>query len=157
MSSSSLLKAHGIAVELPPGWEGRIYRREGGDPTLHAASFALPHADGDFGSVATARIPAGGGFFSLTEYRPGRRLVPGKGLFASTEIPLPLDPRNFDPRALHIGRRGQAGFQHFFTADGRPFCLYAVLSTKTAPHAGVTKPKARLGEVNHVLSSVAFG
>jgi hypothetical protein len=154
---SALLKAHGIAVELPRGWEGRIYRRKGGDPTLHAASFALPNADGDFGSVATGRLPVGGGFLSLTEYRPGRGLMPGKGLFASTEIPLPLDPRNFHPHTLHIGRPGQAGFQHFFTADGRPFCLYAVISTRAAHPAGAAKAKARISDVNHVLSSVTFG
>jgi hypothetical protein len=152
------LKAHGIAVELPHGWEGRIYRRHGGDPTLHAASFALPHDDGDFGSVATARMPAGGGFLSLTEYRPGRGLAPGRGLFESTEIPLPLDPRNFDPRTLHIGRSGQAGFQHFFTAGGRPFCLYAVISTKPLRQmAGAKAKAAAIDEVNSVLTSVTIG
>ena len=155
---SPLLKAHGIAVELPRGWEGRIYRRQGGDPTLHAASFALPRTDGDFGSIATARIPAGGGFLSLTEYRPGQGLVPGKGLFESTEIPLPLDPRNFHPQTLHIGRRGQAGFQHFFTTGGRPFCLYAVISTRPLHQMGAAKAQAAaIHEVNHVLSSVTIG
>jgi hypothetical protein len=154
---SSVLKAHGIAVALPRGWEGRIYRRPGGDPTLHAASYALPHADGDFGSEATARMPAGGSFLALTEYRPGKGLVPGEGLFAAAEIPLPLDPRHFHHRTLHIGRPGQAGFQHFFTREGRPFCLYAVISTRPAPRATAARAKQRIHEVNHVLASVAIG
>ena len=65
------IAAHGIGLELPGGWEGRIYRLKGGDPILHAASFALPVADGDFGSGATAAMPAGGAFLALKEHRPG--------------------------------------------------------------------------------------
>src|SRR5437867_2391132 len=39
---SMVVSAHGISVDLPHGWEGRIFRRRHGDPTLHAATFALP-------------------------------------------------------------------------------------------------------------------
>src|SRR5205085_1230228 len=106
------LSAHGISVELPHGWEGKIYRRRGGDPTFHAANYALPGWDGDFGSVATEHMPTSGSFLVITEYRPGQGLEPGKGLFAADAIPLPLDAREFRSRTLHIGRRGQLGFQH---------------------------------------------
>jgi hypothetical protein len=120
------LAAHSIEIDLPRGWDGRIYRHPGGDPILHAANFALPHEDGDFGSGATAQMPHGGAFLVLKEYRPGPRLVPGSGLFAARAITLPLEPRWFHPRALQVGRSGQAGLQQFFTSAGRPFCLYAV-------------------------------
>jgi hypothetical protein len=156
------LSAHGIEVDLPTGWEGRIYKRPGGDPTLHAANFALPANDGDFGSSATAKMPRGGSFVVLTEYRPGEGLEPGRGLFAAEDIPLPLDLRRFDPRTLHIGRKGQAGFQHFFTSRGRPFCLYAVIDTGTAAGgfkasaSAATAAKRQVSGINSVLGTVAI-
>jgi hypothetical protein len=151
------LSAHGISVELPDGWEGKIYRRHGGDPTLHAANYALPGWDGDFGSVATERMPLSGSFLAITEYRPGQGLEPGKGLFAAGAIPLPLDHRHFGSKTLHIGRRGQLGFQHFFTAAGRPFCLYAVMKPKH--HKGVVSAaaaKPQVSTISRVLETVTF-
>lgn len=147
------ISAHRIEVTLPDGWEGRIYRRHGGDPTLHAATFALPANDGDFGSEATARMPPGGAFLVLTEYRPGGGLVPGEGLFAARTIPHPLVPRHFHPRALLVGRRGQAGTQHFFTAGTRPFCLYAVVSAPRGARAAAARGP-RLEELNRLIGSV---
>src|SRR5436305_14889098 len=131
------LAAHGISVELPDGWEGKIYRRRGGDPTLHAANYALPGWDGDFGSIATDEMPVSGSFLVITEYRPGRGPEAGKALFAAEAIPLPLDHRQFRARTLHIGRRGQLGFQHFSTAHKRPLCLYAVMKPQR-PKAAVS-------------------
>jgi hypothetical protein len=151
------LSAHGIEVELPDGWEGKIYRRDGGDPTLHAANYALPSWDGDFGSVATERMPVNGSFLVITEYRAGAGLEPGKGLFAAEAIPLPLDLRQFGSRTLHITRQGQLGFQHFFTANGRPFCLYAVM--KPQRHKGIVfaaKAKPQVSTINTVLETVTF-
>ncbi len=121
------LAAHGIEINLPHGWDGRIYHHHGSDPILHAANFGLPNEDGDFGSAATARMPFGGAFLALKEYRPGPRLVAGRGLFAARSVPLPLAGGRFHPRALQVGRPNQAGLQHFFTSAGRPLCLYAVI------------------------------
>jgi hypothetical protein len=122
-----ILRSHGIEIDLPDGWEGRIFRHRHGAPTLHAATFPLPHHDGEFGTKSTGRMPPGGAFFTLTEYQPGKGLEPGRGLFESKEIPLPLERDRFHPRTLLVARRGQFGFQHFFTMRGRPFCLYAVV------------------------------
>jgi hypothetical protein len=143
--------AHGIAVDLPDGWEGRIFRRTHGDPTLHAGTFPLPFDDGEFGSRATARMPAGATFLTLTEYRPGQGLVPGKGLFAARAIPLPIRRSRFKPNQLLVARPGQRGFQHFFTEGGRPFCLYAVIHE---PRLGAAR--ADLGTVNSVLETLAI-
>jgi len=146
-----LIEGHGIRVDLGPGWEGRIYRRPHGDPTLHAATFALPADDGDFGSHATEVMPPGGAFLVLTEYRPGRGLEPGRGLFAPGPLPLPLDQARFRPETLLVARRGQRGLQHFFTQAGRPFCLYAVLRAPRSAHAAGAD---QIDAVERVLRSV---
>jgi hypothetical protein len=151
------LAAYGIALELPRGWDGRLYRRPGGDPVLHAASFPLPTADGDFGSGATATMPVGGAFLALKEYRPGARLIPGVGLFAARSIPMPLESGRFHPRALQVGRAGQAGFQHFFTMSGRPFCLYAVIAIAVARSASAGRAPDGLGELSRTLATLDVG
>jgi hypothetical protein len=148
------LHAHGIDVDLPHGWEGRIYRRPHGDPTLHAGNFPLPRNDGDFGSDATARMRPGHTFVVITEYRPGNGLEPGRGLFAARAMPLPLHPSRFHPNQLLVGRTGQAGFQHFFTQNGRPFCLYAVMSLPRRARAA--DARRHVDGLNRVLGSVAI-
>jgi hypothetical protein len=148
------IAAHGIELGLPRGWDGRIYRLAGGDPILHAASFPLPAADGDFGSGATAAMPAGGAFLALKEYRPGPRLRPGAGLFEPRTVPVPLEASEFHPRALQVGRPGQAGFQHFFTAAGRPFCLYAVIKPIAAGSAAIARAHENAGELSRILSTL---
>ena len=140
-----MLQAHGIAVELPAGWSGRLFRRPGGFATLHAATFALPLNDGEFGDRSTAAMPASSAFLALTEYGPGAGLTPGQGLFAPRRLPVPLDPTSFAPERLAHARPGQRGLQRFFTAAERPFCLYVVI-------AG---PRPRqLPALHRVLSSV---
>ena len=148
------IAAHAIELDLPRGWDGRVYRLAGGDPIVHAANFALPASDGDFGSGATAAMPPRGAFLALKEYSPGPRLVPGAGLFASSAIPLPLGVGRFHPRALQVGRAGQAGLQHFFTAAGRPFCLYAVVAMAASEAASVARAHDRVGELNGILSTL---
>jgi hypothetical protein len=148
------LAAHGIALELPHGWDGRLYRPAGWDPILHAASFPLPTRDGDFGSGATGMMPVRGAFLALKEYRAGPRLVPGVGLFASRSLPLPLEPARFHPRALQVTRSGCAGFQHFFTASGRPFCLYAVIELGAAHSAAAGRAPDRTDELTRILSTL---
>jgi hypothetical protein len=155
------LAAYGIAIDLPRGWDGRIYRRPGADATLHAANFALAADDADFGSGVLAHMPEGGAFLALKEYRAGPNLQPGVGLYASHSISLPLKDSDFNPRALQVGRPRQAGFQHFFTAAGeRPFCLYAVVATPAIPFGlapfGV-RAGEQIGHLSGVLSSLDIG
>lgn len=123
-----ILEAHGIRAQLPAHWSGRVFRRPGGNATLHAASFPLALDDGEFGDATTARMRPGASFLALTEYLPGAGLMPGEGLFAPRRLVLPLEPTRFSIKGLAHPRAGQAGAQQFFTSAGRPFCLYAVIA-----------------------------
>jgi hypothetical protein len=123
-----VLEAHGLRIELLRGWSGRVFKRPGAGATLHAGDFQLPLDDGEFGDQSTEQMPYGASFLALTEYRPGAGLEPGVGLFASRRIPRTLDPASFSARGMAHPRPGQAGMQEFFTAAGRPFCLYVVIS-----------------------------
>jgi len=142
------LAAHGLEIELPPGWSGRAFRRAAGAATLHAGDFQLPLEDGEFGGRSTLSMPPGSTFLALTEYRPGAGLEPGQGLFASRRIPRTLDPTAFSPRGLAHPRPGLAGAQRFFTAAGRPLCLYVVVSRTRAER------RRQLAVLTHVLRSL---
>ena len=123
-----ILDAHGLHVTLPRGWSGRVFARAADVATLHAGDFAVSLGDGEFGDRSTGRMPVPGVFLALTEYRPGRGLQPGRGLFEPRRPPRPLDPSAFSASRLAHPRPGQLGAQHFFTAAGRPFCLYVVVA-----------------------------
>jgi hypothetical protein len=141
------VRAFGISVETPPGWEVRIFRLADGEPTLHAASFPLPLVDGEFGANATLRMPTDGAFVSVTEYCVDGKLAPGKGLFAARR-PRSLARAAFSPSALFRPIAGQLGSQTFFTAAGRPFALYAVVGSSTAL-------APRLAEMTALLASLS--
>jgi hypothetical protein len=123
------LAAHGIALELPAGWDGRIWTRSGGRPVVHAANVALPAADGDFATRATEALPADGVVVVLVDYGPGDAGAP---LFAAP-APDGIDPGELSPSTLLRRRPGQRGLQRFFTASGRAMCLYVVVGS--AAHA----------------------
>jgi hypothetical protein len=140
------LTGYGIRVDLPRGWEGRIYKRPEGDPTLHAGNFPLPVEDGDFGSRALAAMGSGGAFLVATEYDPA---LAGHGLFAEeAPAPLPADT-DLDPMALQRTRRGQFGVQRFMTIGGRAFCVYVVVGM-------VPNPSELLGRANEVLQTLSI-
>jgi hypothetical protein len=146
-----ILSAHGIEVTLPPRWSGRIFTRAAGNATLHAGDFRLALGDGEFGDRSTEQMPAGSTFFALVEYLPGDGLQPGRGLYAPSSIPLPLDPTAFSPRRLAHIWPGQTGTQHFFTAAGRPLCLYVVIA---ADQERGMRWRRQLAAVSAVLGSL---
>jgi hypothetical protein len=143
-----IVEAHGLRLELPRGWSGRVFRRSQHIATLHAADFQLPLEDGEFGDHATAVMPRVASFLALTEYEPGSGLKPGVGLFGARGIELPLDPAQFSPRGLAHPRDGQAGMQHFFTSSERPFCLYLVVAGPRVHR------RRQLLTLDHVLRSL---
>jgi hypothetical protein len=142
------LAAHGFELELPHGWSGRAFKRPAGGATLHAGDFQLPLEDGEFGDRSTHLMPAGACFLALTEYLPGAGLEPGRGLFASHRVPRKLDPMSFSHTGLAHPRPDQAGMQRFFTAAGRPLCLYVVVPVARSER------RRQLAVLSHVLRSL---
>lgn len=145
------MRAHGIEIELPAHWSGRIFGRAGEIATLHAGDFQLAIPDGEFGDRSTARMPAVASFVVVTEYRTGNGLEPGRGLYSSSRLPLPLDPVGFKSNSLARPRAGQLGMQHFFTKSNRPFCLYLVVAGPRANR------RHQLSVLDHVLRSLRIG
>jgi hypothetical protein len=131
LSAGVRLAGHGLSVELPAGWEGRIVLRSPGGPVMHVASFPLRPSDGDFGAAATGRMRPGDAFAALLEFRDPAMIQPGVGLFAELGQPAPR-PEEFSANQLQVTRRGQLGWQRFFTAEGRTSCLYAVVAPASA-------------------------
>ena len=141
------LRAHGMAVDAPRGWEVRIARRQSQEaelqavrrPVLHAATVALPEVRGDFGGGVTPLLSDEDLFVSLFEYEPEACASP---LFARHGRPRPT-AADFAPNRLQRSIPGQSGCQWFFQENGRAFCLYVVLGS----HARGAHLVNRLGAV----------
>ena len=121
----------GVEVELPDGWDGRIYRRpnenEGGERrALHAANFALPVDRGDYGGGVHEQMGSEDVFVTLVEFQSGNA---NNGLFARRGLPLPVSAGDFSPRAMPRPIPGQAGAQFFFSLGERAFCLFVVIGS----------------------------
>ena len=149
------LAAHGLAAQLPPGWEGSI-AAERQDlvsvaaqafsaasapapqtlPVAHFATCALPAVRSDFGAEIVEQMATADVFVALLEYGPEEA---GSALFAHEGLPRRLDPRRFSAAQLQRTLRGQAGFQLFFHEGGRAFCLYIVLGDATDAHLQVRR------------------
>ena len=144
--------AHGIGVELPAGFEGRIFKRQTDGPELpyavaHFATFALPDGVGDFGIGAVTLMGEDDIFAVLFEYGPDSG---GTRLFAREGMPRALSTSDFLPYVLRRGLPGQSGTQWFFTESERPFTLYVVLGSHA--RRSVLVPRA-----NGLLARMAVG
>jgi hypothetical protein len=139
------LAAHGIDVTLPPGWEGRLFRRpkageassadvhgeaaaadETPNAVLHVSTIALPPGVGDFASGAVDRLGHDDVIIVLFEYDAASADQP---LFQQAGIPRRLAADDFSPNVMQRAIRGQAGSQTFFHDEGRAFCLYVVIGS----------------------------
>lgn len=143
------LTRQGLEIELPDGWDGRIYRRvaEAEAVTrraLHAANFALPANLGDYAVAAVERMTAGDVLVVLLEFDPAGA---GRGLFANEGLPSDLGAGHFSPQAMPRAVPGRTAAQWFFSHRGRAFCLYVVLGA----HAGRAD---MMPLVNRVVSSL---
>lgn len=161
--------AHGIAAELPAGWEGGIRaeptRTVGGDerlgtagaggpsderaptthPVAHFATFPLPAERGDFGGDVVPLMSTADAFVALLEYGPDEV---GSPLFEKRGLSRRLDPRAFHRGALHRTLAGHAGYQEFFTEGGRAFCLYVVLGDAGDAHRLVRQVEQVLATID---------
>ena len=125
------LTRQGIEIELPDGWDARIYRREAevGAVTrraLQAANFALPPNLGDYAVGAVERMEASDVLVVLLEFDPERA---GEGLFRHDGLPTEMGAGDFSPTAMPRAVPGRTAAQWFFSLAGRAFCLYVVLGS----------------------------
>lgn len=143
------IHAHGIASQLPNGFEGKIFVRAVSVGTAYTvaqfATFPLPDNVGDFGSGAVNLMGPNDVYVTLFEYGPESL---GTALFAQQGRPPALSPGDFSPTVLRRGIPGQSGTQWFFTEVGRPFSFYAVLGSHLQSRALVPR-------VNVLLASLA--
>ena len=125
------LTRSGLEIELPDGWDGRIYRREAEVEAvtrraLHAANFALPPNLGDYAVGAIERMQTGDVLVVLLEFDPESS---GRGLFRNEGLPSGLGAADFSPTAMPRAIPGRTAAQWFFSLAGRAFCLYVVLGS----------------------------
>lgn len=153
----SQLSASGITIDVPSGWEGRIYTRHeraarpmgtlehNPNVVVHVASFPLPPNTGDYGGGAVEQMSTTDLLVVLLEH--GRQSAHSP-LFASTGLPrLTID--DVSTTCLQRLIEGQGGAQKFFTVDERAFCLYVVFGSYL--RRGRTIPV-----VNDILRSVTI-
>ena len=125
------LTRQGLEIELPDGWDGRIYRRDAGEASvgrraLHAANFALPTNLGDYATRAAEAMTSGDVLVVLLEFDPDSA---GQGLFANEGLPRGISGGDFSPTAMPRTLPGRTAAQWFFSLAGRAFCLYVVLGS----------------------------
>lgn len=151
------LRAHGLGVTPPAGWDAEIYTRdldprirtpqglnELVPPIAHIANFGLPPQRGDFGGGAVEVMESGAVFVALVQYGPDDAET---ALFKGKGIPWPLSPDEFDPNNLQRAIAGQSGVQRFFVAGGKPYCLYVVLGSHRMRSVLVRQVNAALADI----------
>jgi hypothetical protein len=145
----ALLHDRGVTIELPPGFEGRIFRRPPvgravPGTVVHCATFPVPAGAADFWGGATPAMGPDDVFVVLFEYGPESL---GRALFRAVGLPRPVSAGELTPFRLRRGIDGQAGGQWFFTDAGRPWSLYVVV--------GAFERRALLARrVNELLAGV---
>jgi hypothetical protein len=127
---SRQLSRGGVAVELPDGWEGRIFQRTAdrglaSPQVMHVASFAIPAEVGDFGGGAVELMSNRDVLIVLFEYGRDSAVQP---LFSEQGVPR-VRPDDVSPSQLRQTLEGQGGVQEFFSQSGRAFCLYVVFGS----------------------------
>lgn len=149
------VKARGIELELPPGWEAEI---DGGagegtgapssevlTPRTHIANFPMPPVRGDFGSGAVEQMIDGDVLLCLLE-EAGEAV--GSRLHGRAGIPR-VSATDFSPQAMQRPLRGQSGAQVFFHEQGRAFVLYVVVGSHLSR-------ASRIDAINQVLAGITL-
>jgi hypothetical protein len=144
-----ILSGHGLTIDVPPGWEGRIFTPDLAPPAvnlpiLHLTDTILSMQASTYAPELAARAGPAGALVALVEFED--RLA-DRGLYAAQGLALPLRRDRFDPHALQLPDPFQEGHQRFFSQGGRAFCLYVVLGI--GPGAD-----ARLRTVNGALATL---
>jgi hypothetical protein len=123
----SELRAHGLAVSVHRGWEGRIWvpvepAPAENHPVVRLGNFPLPTTKDTYAEDVVEDLRPGQVLASLVEFSP--RLA-NRGLYAHVGLPR-FGPDDLEPRALQRQLPGRAGLQRFFSMRGRAFSLYVI-------------------------------
>lgn len=125
-----MLSDLGVSVEVPRGWDGRLYRRDGRERervVVHLSTAPLPSHRGDYGSGAVEQLSADDVLVALLEFEPSA----SEAQLFQGSFPSWVEADAFSPTVLQRAVPGQAGAQWFFSTAGRAFCLYAVIGQLT--------------------------
>jgi hypothetical protein len=135
------MRAHGLSVTVPAGWDGSITRPAGdpsstaeadvgrlgtANPVLQVASFPLPRVRGDYGGGAVEGMRPTDLFIALVEFDGEAGDTP---LFEATAMKRPLTESMFSRATMHRPIPGHSGHQQFFHTGGRAFALYVALGS----------------------------
>lgn len=143
----------GIRAEVPVGWDCRIGKQfESGEGelaflVLHAATKPLTGLRADYGGGVVETLGTTDVFVALIEYGPAES---NSALFQNRSALPTLEVSQFHRNQLQRRIRPQAGVQHFFTIEGRPFCLYVVLGS-------IANGRELVQEANMFLEGVTVG
>ena len=158
------ITAHGLRVDTPSGWEGRIFRRaEQGEvnvevtgaaappgersfPVVHVATVLLPMDMADYGSDVVEDLGRDDVLIVLKEFDPESAAQP---LFQREGMPRKLTTRDFDPATQQRRLEPHSGYQVFFQEGGRAFTLYVVLGDHDRRDRAVPR-------VNQVLATITI-
>ena len=143
------LDSHGIAIDVPRGWEGRIFVPDLAPPAinlpiLHLTDAILTVERSSYAPELANRAGGTGILVALLEFD---HTLADVGLYEPQGLKLPLPRDRFHPKALQFPSLVQEGHQRFFSWGGRAFCLYVVLGTAR----GVDR---RLATANEALASL---
>lgn len=159
------LSAHGLTVDVPRGWDARIFQRAESDvmspsspdtdsptvpqsgvttPVLHLANFPLPDNRGDYGSGAVGLMRSTNVFLALVEF--GSESL-GTPLFAAAGLPR-LRATELSETIMQRPIPGMGGAQRFFTVAGRPFCSYAVVGSLVRRSSSVALLNGALARID---------
>ena len=121
------IAGHGVAIEVHPGWEARVWRPKVEPPAtsgavVRLANFPLPTTKDTYAAEAADDLEPGGVLVSLVEFDPE---LAGVGLYAPRGVPR-LRVEDLGPKALQASGPGRLGVQRFFSLRGRAFSLYVM-------------------------------
>jgi hypothetical protein len=121
------LAGHGLAMEVHPGWEARMWRPSAeppaaAGPVVRLANFVLPATRDTYAAEVAETLRPGHVLVSLVEFD---RASANAGLYAPHGAPR-VRIEDLDPKALQAPGPGRLGVQRFFSLGNRAFSLYVM-------------------------------
>ena len=141
MQPQAVIRAHGLELAIPVGWNAEIFRLgdgspadgdgplnlttrelENSPPVLHAATLDLPRGRGTYATEMIDRLGHGDAFVAVIDHGPEQAR---QEVFSMGVVPWPLLPDHFDPSASPQTKTGLVFVQRFFNQRDRAFALFA--------------------------------